>query len=111
MSIQWNWEHHMGKVEVRCTDNSYLDLDIYHPNCWAVIIHNVSEKEYRVVSFFIDREHAKNCIKAGVLDDFRNWRLNTKYKDALELAKLLVKEGEAVTIYNSDSKVPWELQN
>lgn len=110
MSINWEWKHHMGKVEVKCIDGNYIDIDIYHPNCWAVIIHNINEKEYRVVSFFIDKEHCKNCIEAGVLDDFRNWRLNTKYKDAIKLAEQLTKAGEVVTLYNSDSKVPWEIE-
>lgn len=107
MSIQWNWEHHMGKVDAKCIDGSWKTIDIYRPNSLAILL----DGKVSVVAFFADERHLKDCIKDGILENFQNWRLNAKYPESIKIAKILVKEGETVILYHSDSKVPWELQN
>lgn len=98
MSLRWDWNNKIGTVEIKCTNGSYREANIYQGNALAIIIMEFDDDTYNLVSFFCDKEHFKNIIKneRNYFNDFKNWKISTSNKI---LIKLLVDNEIEVSTY------------
>ena len=116
MSVNWYWKEKMGTVE--CMDNEgKYELNVYRGNCLCVLIYEFTEKEvekYVFHGFFNDITHLKTCV--GLQKDYNGdtnniydgiwvkWKLNTFFKDCLQIANVLTKAGFPVELYYKEIK-------
>jgi len=112
MSVYWNWNNKMGKIEC---DNCFLS--VYQGNCLCVILHEKiidNERIFEFNTFFNDIDHLKKCIGLKKVNGnqrenlfantWKKWFLNTYYKESLILAKYLTQAGYPVELYYEEVK-------
>lgn len=111
MSVNWLWKDKMGSL-VWSENGSHLKVNIYDANCLCALIRTYTDDNrdvYDFYTFFNDITHLKKCI--GLAKDYRglldnmfkdkwsNIRLNTYFKQSVQIAKWLTKAGFEVTLY------------
>ena len=116
MSVNWYWKDKMGTVEYKDEDGVYT-VSVYRGNCLCVLIYEFKEKEvekYIFHGFFNDLIHLKTCV--GLTKDYEGkytniykgvwgkWKLNTFFKDSLQIANVLTKAGFPVELYYEEIK-------
>ena len=96
-------------------------IQIRQGNCMAVFLYIYKQDPpkdpkrpwvHRLVCFFDDERHLKNCMKDYTKDAFkgifsgelRNIKLNIYYKEMMTLAKYMAKDGLKVTCYYKEPK-------
>ena len=100
MAITCYWNEVIGKVVSNYGEN----LTLYTGgNVTAVVCCDTTDNEgetlHTLVSFICDKAHLENMLKDGVFEGWHNWELNYHYsRDAMMIAKLLLKYGFSVTI-------------
>ena len=103
MAINWSWKEKMGTVKVPAANGSMLTLNIYHANCYCIIINEWKDKDgieqYQVSSFILDDDHLKNMLEENAYSEWTDWKLNARYADSWKIAKKLCKAGITVTMY------------
>lgn len=113
MALQWDWQKKMGTLTIEQNQDgkkARFKINIYDGNCMAIML-SMRKKDgkdwYQLYSFFADEQHCKNIFKEHkklFWDKVVKIELNTAYKNAERLAKILVKCGYTVTIYNKEIK-------
>lgn len=105
MSVNWSWKNKMGEF----VDNYDQTANLYTANCLAAIIYEWKETDketgevkdmYQFGGFWNDKEHLERCIgikkrydntKANIYEDYKGIKLNTYYKESMEIVKCFVK--------------------
>lgn len=131
--VTWSWKRKMGEIDItqhRGDDVLTGMLNIYRGNCLFVAIYEFTDDEgnekYNFYTFANDVDHFKRCLglvstkkwsyaenkfvktKRNIYkDDADEWtcvRLNTWYKESLQIAKLLARAGIKVELYYDEPK-------
>lgn len=104
-----------GEIKVRQnSDNRLETIKIHQANALCAFIYHYKEddgtKMAKLVSFFADEQHIKNCEKSyGDPIDFFNAdvvgvKLNLYYKESRTLLKYIVKHHNVECYYKEDKK-------
>lgn len=117
MSVNWLWKDVMGSIKWKTSDGKTKTVNVYDGNCLCVMIHTFKSEGkslYDFYGFFNDESHLKKCIglskdydgtiKNLFKDEWQKWKLNTYYKQSLNIAKLLTKAGFKVELYYKEVK-------
>ena len=92
MALNWNWSEKCGEATLECKINGVekeYTLDLYQGNAYLIFISNYEEDGqamYNVWSFWVDKDHAKNCLGIGKNKEFttnmyeEGWRRITKFR-------------------------------
>ena len=112
MSVNWLWKDKMGSITYHYGDHDPFQVNVYKGNCLCVLIYEYEENGkamYSFNNFFHDLTHLKKCI--GLMKDYNGelknifkgewlkWRLNTYFKDSMNIAKCLTQAGFPVELY------------
>lgn len=101
MSLNWLWKNVVGEVK---NNNDYKTY-IYEGNAFLIFIDETKE-EYALSTFFVDEQHAKNCL--GLSKDYdgtptyyqyKKYVLSLNSKNCMKFVNLLTK-----------AKIPCEIQ-
>ena len=106
MAVTWEWKDKMGTVDYVRDDGESFSCNLYNGNCMMVMLYEYTDDNgaemYTLMSFFSDKAHAKRMLGldktyhygSNAIDEgFRHpakFRLDASYKDAREMAKLLI---------------------
>ena len=117
MSVNWNWKDKIGSIEWEET-HSEMTVNVYRGNCLCVLLYEYTDEnnieKYCFAGFFNDSEHLKICI--GLKKDcdgkyhnmykdiWKKWKLNTFYKESMQIAPILTKAGFKVELYYEEIK-------
>lgn len=117
MSVNWSWKDKMGCIRWKALDEKTINVNVYEGNCLCVMIYNFKSNGkavYDFWGFFNDECHLKKCIGLSknydgkiiniYKDEWQKWKLNTYYKQSLNIAKLLTKAGFKVELYYKEIK-------
>ena len=119
MPVNWSWKDRKGIITfIDELDNSKkYKCSLYCANCLGAIIYEWYDKEektrkYQFMGWWSDVKHLKNLL--GLSKEYKNdcyykkrvdkIRLNTFYKDSIEIAKLFAKAHIKVELYYSEVK-------
>ena len=103
MALYWYWnKDRIGCMWKRGTDGRLVQTDLYKGNAMMIEVY-IDGDEFYLHSFFIDKEHAENCLglTAGYENIFADcedlsvelWGTD---KNTIELATLFMKAGITV---------------
>ena len=118
MALNWLWSEKCGEATMLQNidgKETEFTLSLYKGNAYLIFIYEYKDENgadmYNVWNFFLDRDHAKNCLglnkKQGYTDNIlqRNWSRMTRiqlnksmYPQAKELAGLLVQAFDNINI-------------
>lgn len=106
----------MTIAQIQDGEKKKFKINIYTCNALAAFVCDnywtdteTSKKHHQrtLYSFFCDAQHAKNIIKSNdgrlFYDEVVNIKLNTFYKEAITLLKIITKCGYKVTAYYKES--------
>lgn len=91
MALNWKWDEKCGEAIMKYDhdgeEKEYV-LDLYQGNAYMIFIATYEEngkQMYNVWSFWVDKDHAKNCLGIGKDKDCYNiyaegWRTITKFR-------------------------------
>lgn len=124
MALYWNWNEKCGEAVLRQTINGKekeFTLNLYQGNAYLIFISEYKEDDndvYNVWSFWIDRNHAKNCLGVSGKDCHNiytsEWQTISKFrlnKDKLnhfaDIVSLIAKgfDNVAIEIYSEKGEV------
>lgn len=118
MAVTWSWKSKIGScVYVQHEiDNKYKNqkfkMNIYEANCLFAMIWEFKKdgkNMYQFQTFASDRTHFERCLKDKCYKDdwfyYTSWKLNTYYKQSIDIAKLLTKYGFKVQLYYKEPKL------
>lgn len=110
MALQWDWDKKIGTIDIFNYDE-VRTYQLYQGNAFLIILYEYNENgkdKYSMHGFFVDKEHAKNCL--GITkgydniynteyEQIRKIRINkAKYRYTKELVDMLVKAFDNITI-------------
>ena len=123
MALTWEWKEKCGEItlEQKRSNGEWkqFPISLYRGNAYLIMIHEFTNDEgveqYELFSFFVDKEHAKNCLGISksrktrdktcqniYLSDterFSKLRINkAKYTSAAELVSMFVKAFDNIVI-------------
>lgn len=89
MALNWNFNERIGRllvVEEREYGPVEFNINIYRGNAFMIFLYEYEkdgEELYQMYNFFIDKEHAKNCMNnsPSIFDDWKRlelWDFNKK---------------------------------
>ena len=115
--VRVNYKIKYGEIKVRQkSDNRLVTVKIHLANALCAFVHHYKnengEKMAQLISFFMDEQHIKNCMKNfpshDCLDFFMGKvvgvKLNLFYKESNILLKYFVRSGHKVTCYYKEDK-------
>lgn len=89
MAIEWDWNRKIGTATLQQGEKTF-ELDLYQGNSFLIMINEWTDDEgtdkYELVSFFVRKDHAKNCLglnkKGGYTENIldREWSKITKVR-------------------------------
>ena len=116
MALNWKWDEKCGeaimKYDLNGEEKEYV-LDLYQGNAYMIFIANYEEngkQMYNVWGFWVDKDHAKNCLGIGKSKDCYNiyaeewrkivgFRLNkSKTKYLTDIVSMIAKAFDDITI-------------
>jgi hypothetical protein len=110
MALNWDWNKKIGTIDIFNYDE-VRTYQLYQGNAFLIMLWEYEEdgKEmWQMHNFFIDKEHAKNCL--GITKDYNNIfdterykikaiRLNKgKYRYTKDLVDMLIKAFDEISI-------------
>ncbi len=119
MALRWDWNEKCGEAMLRQMHEGEEDrvftLSLYKGNAYMIMLHEYTGEDgtdmYNMYSFWLDKDHAKNCLglnkKNGYGDNIyqtpyqriERIRLNkSKYPNTKEFVSLLVQAFDNITI-------------
>ena len=90
MALNWDWNKKIGTIDIFNYDE-VRTYQLYQGNAFLIMLWEYEEdgKEmWQMHNFFIDKEHAKNCL--GLTKDYDNM-FNTEY---YKLKKITLNKGK-----------------
>ncbi len=115
MAVNWNWKQKMGVATMLHSNGSKYKLNLYQGNCLGVLIYDFKSEDgknmYQFYGFWNDAQHLKNCL--GLSKQYKDnlykgkmlkIRLNTFYKENIQIAKLFAKANIKVELYYKEMK-------
>ena len=112
MALNWLWKERCGEIIVEGRGGHEHALRLYKGNAYLIMLAENDETDtYVVSSFWVDKDHAKNCLGLNKKDkdchniyqgDYNRWkkvRLNkAKYTNTKELAGMLAEAFDHIEI-------------
>lgn len=121
MSLNWEWNEKCGEITLEQYRNDLgetkkFPLTLYKGNAFLIMLHEFKDEEsgedmYNMAGFFLDKEHAKNCLglnkKRGYGDNIyqtdyqriSKLRINkNKYPYTKDLVQMFVQAFDNITI-------------
>ena len=119
MPVNWNWKHRKGIITFidELEPKKKYKCNIYCANCLGAIIYEWYDKEkkemmYQFMGFWSNEKHLKNLL--GLTKEYKDnsyyktrvkkIRLNTFYKDNIQIAKLFAKAHIPVELFYFEKK-------
>lgn len=65
MELQWSWNEKVGEATFNSYTGDEYTCNLYQGNAFLIVINEYTEKgeeKYNLISFFADKQHAKNCL-------------------------------------------------
>lgn len=78
MALHWDFTKRIGRlliIEDRVSGPQEFHINIYRGNAMMIFLYEYEkdgENLYKMYNFFVDKEHAKNCLKEAP-EIFRDW--------------------------------------
>lgn len=126
MALEWGWNEKVGTMtlvqQLPSGEDKEFEISLYQGNAFLIMIHEYEadgKDMYTMYSFFVDKEHMKNCLglnkKNGYGDNFLNepgnratkFRINKKkYRYTKDLVAVLVQafDNIDIEIYSEEDK-------
>lgn len=114
MSVNWSWKDKLGScvlIQEHKGVKKKFKMSLYHANCLFAMIYHFKEdnkKMYQFQMFASDKKHFEVCLKDKLYKDdwfeYTKWKLNTYFKESIDIAKLLTKYGFKVELYYKEVK-------
>ena len=126
MALEWGWNEKVGTMalvqQLPSGEDKEFEISLYQGNAFLIMIHEYEadgKDMYTMYSFFVDKEHMKNCLglnkKNGHGDNFLNepgnratkFRINKKkYRYTKDLVAVLVQafDNIDIEIYSEEDK-------
>ena len=80
MSLNWQWNDKVGTIDIFNIDK-VVTYNLYQGNAFLIMLYEYKEEGkdmYIMHNFFVDKEHAKNCL--GLTKGHENMFNTDKYK-------------------------------
>ena len=65
MALSWKWDNKIGEITLEQTrggdDKQKFSLSLYEGNAYLIMLAETDET-YNMFSFWLDKQHAKNCL-------------------------------------------------
>lgn len=109
MALHWKWDKKIGEATLVQGDREFF-LSLYDGNAFLIMLYEYTadgKDVYDLFGFFVDKQHAKNCL--GLTKGYENLyngengkitklRLSKEYRYLKDLTAMLVKAFDDITI-------------
>ncbi len=105
MSLNWSFDHPAGLWTITPDIKPSYTLHLYCGNAYLIVL-NETETEYNLVTFWVDKEHMRNCLglTKGYDNIYQDWEGSHifLYEDNLpharQIADALFRTFENITV-------------